>query len=352
MAQQIGLPRWLTALLGTAAIVGIILGLQQARVVLVPFLLAAFLAGIAIGPVRWLVRFRVPSPVAVAVVVLVMGSTLAFLVSVVAGSLGPFFSRLPIYQERLRDDLLSLLGRVDSGDLPISGDEIVKWVDPGAALGFAGNLLTGVSGVFGSGFLIFFALVFMLLEASHFPGKVRAAFKSSDETLERLQTLNRSLNRYLGLKTIISLFTGVTVYVFLRLFGVDFALIWGLVAFLLNFIPNIGSFIAAIPAVIVAYLQLGPGTAALVALGYLVINATVGGFIEPRVMGGGMGLSPLVVFFSIFLWGWILGVVGMLLSVPLTMAIKLALESRESTRCWAVLLGPREPEPAAAPAAE
>ncbi len=143
------------------------------------------------------------------------------------------------------------------------------------------------------------------------------------------------------IKTLVSLATGIAIAIWLGVLGVDYAMLWGLLAFLLNYVPNIGSIIAAIPAVLLALVQLGVGSALLAALGFLVVNAAIGNVIEPRFMGRGLGLSTLVVFLSLVFWGWVLGPVGMLLSVPLTMTVKIALESNEDTRWIAILLGPQ-----------
>ena len=174
--------------------------------------------------------------------------------------------------------------------------------------------------------------------------KVRSAFPNAKRSLLPIAEINDNVRRYLALKTLISLTTGVLVALWLRIIGVDYALLWGLLAFLLNYIPSIGSFIAAIPAVMLAFLQLGPGDGTLTLIGYLVINTAIGNFIEPRVMGEGMGLSTLVVFLSLIFWGWVLGPVGMLLSVPLTMILKIVLEANDDTRWMAVLLGSRPAE--------
>ena len=130
------------------------------------------------------------------------------------------------------------------------------------------------------------------------------------------------------------------VTLWLWLLGVDHAQLWGVMAFLLNFVPNIGSIIAAVPAVLLALVQLGMGTALFVAAGYLVVNIVIGSVLEPRFMGRGLGLSTLVVFLSLVFWGWVLGPVGMLLSVPLTITVKLALDSSKDTRWLGILLGP------------
>ena len=148
------------------------------------------------------------------------------------------------------------------------------------------------------------------------------------------------MKQYLVIKTLVSLVTGILVAVWLAILGVNFPLLWGLLAFLLNYIPNIGSILAAIPASLLALVQISLGAALLVVLGFLVINVVMGNVIEPRWTGRGVGLSPLVVFFSLIFWGWVLGPMGLILSVPLTVTVKIALESSEETRWVAVLLGP------------
>ncbi|MFQ5519051.1 MAG: AI-2E family transporter [Mariprofundus sp.] len=134
--------------------------------------------------------------------------------------------------------------------------------------------------------------------------------------------------------------TGIFISIWLAVIGVDYPLLWGLVAFLFNFVPNIGSIIAAVPAVLLALIQLGSGEALMAGVGYVIANVVMGNVVEPKFMGKGVGLSTLVVFLSLVFWGWVLGPVGMLLSVPLTMIVKLALESRADTQWLAVLLGP------------
>lgn len=331
-------PAWLSGLLGAAALVGIVFGLQAAKGLLVPLLLASFLALVCTGPVRWLERHRVPVPLAVGITVLGLVAPVGLVGGVVGASIGEFTSRLPRYQVNLRESLRALEEELTARGVPVSASEVLAAIDPGATLGLARDLLTTVTGVFGNSFLILFTLIFMLAEACYFPQKLELAFPQAEATLARLERFHRDMNRYLALKSLVSLLTGLTVWIFLAVVGVDFALIWGLVAFLLNYIPNIGSFIAAIPAVLVTYLQLGVGSALLVVTGYAVINVVLGNGLEPRVMGEGMGLSTFVVVLSLVFWGWVLGPAGMLLAVPLTMALRFALESAETTRPLAILL--------------
>ncbi len=160
-----------------------------------------------------------------------------------------------------------------------------------------------------------------------------------DSSLADYVAITEGVNRYLGIKSVTSLITAGIVYLFLSLQGVDFPVLWALLAFLFNFIPNIGSIIAAIPPVLLSLIQFGFGSALFTALGFLVVNILIGSILEPRIMGKGIGLSVLVVFISLSFWGWVLGPVGMLLSVPLTMTVKIALGGNESTRWLALLLG-------------
>jgi predicted PurR-regulated permease PerM len=147
------------------------------------------------------------------------------------------------------------------------------------------------------------------------------------------------IKRYMVIKTLISLTTGVLIWILLSILGVDFPVLWGFLAFLMHYVPNIGFIIAAVPAVLLTLIQLGAGTAALAATGYLAIDLLLGNVFETKLMGRRLGLSTLVVFLSLVFWGSLLGLIGMVLSVPFTMALKFACENNESTRWIAVLLG-------------
>jgi predicted PurR-regulated permease PerM len=224
-------------------------------------------------------------------------------------------------------------------------DGLLDAVDPGAALGFAAVLLNEVGALLTNGVLILLTVVFILLEVGSFRYKLRRAIGAPRATFPPVAAFMDGMKRYFVIKTEVSLITGTLVAVWLAVLGVDFPLLWGLIAFLFNYVPNIGSIIAAIPATLLALVQLGLWPAFLVAAGYLAINMVMGNFLEPRWMGHGVGLSPLVVFFSLIAWGWVLGPVGLLLSVPLTMTVKIAAESFPETRWLAVLLGPEDVPP-------
>ena len=324
-------------LLRAAALVVLIYGLKSAAIIIVPILLAIFLAMLGMPPLFWLRRKGVPNALGVLAVVLGIGLILTLIGSLVGTSIADFTSRVPHYQQRLDEQLTSFLARYDLSDRVGSIRDLIEPVDPGGAMDLAARLLNSIGGVLNNAFLIAFTVIFILLEAWSIPAKLQLVAVSED-THRSLRRFTQSLHRYIGLKTAMSMVTGLAVWVLVAVVGLDFPMLWGLLAFMLNYIPNIGSIIAAVPAVLLALVQLGGGEAILIAIGYLAINMLLGNFLEPRVMGRGMGLSTLVVFLSLIFWGWVFGPVGMLLSIPLTMTLVIALESNPSTRQLAVLL--------------
>ena len=331
-------------LLFGAAFVILVTGVRTAEPILVPFLLAVMLAIICATPLSWLQRKGLPTWLAVFLIILTLLGIGTMTGTLIGTSLIDFTRSLPGYQVRLEREMTELATWLSGHGFEVSSQLLAVSFDPGEILRIVGRIFTGVGDVLGKIALILIITIFMLLEISGFSAKIKSAFPNADRHLSPLTRINDNIRRYLALKTLISLTTGVLVAVWLRIMGVDYALLWGLLAFLLNYIPSIGSFIAAIPAVMLAFLQLGPGDGLLTAVGYLAINTAIGNFIEPKVMGEGMGLSTLVVFLSLIFWGWGLGPVGMLLSVPLTMILKIVLEANEETRWMAILLGSRPPE--------
>jgi predicted PurR-regulated permease PerM len=215
---------------------------------------------------------------------------------------------------------------------------IREHLDPGMAMSMTTNILGGLGGVLSNVFLILLTIVFMLFEAESMPRRVHVALADPEMKLHHIDRFIKSVNSYLVIKTLVSLGTGLLIGGWLWFLGVDHFLLWAVLAFLLNYIPNIGSIIAAIPAVLMAFVQFGFGVAGLVAGGFILVNTVMGNMVEPRLMGRGLGLSTLVVFLSLIFWGWLLGSVGMLLSVPLTMIVKIALETRTETNWLAILL--------------
>lgn len=322
-----------------AAFIIIVAGMKAATVLVVPFLLAAFLAIICAPPLFWMKNKGIPSMIGI--LVLISGAVIVqgLLVTLVSKSIADFTNNLPFYQERLKLLTLETLNLASSYGLELNSARLVEVFNPSRIMGLVANTLNGLGGVLTNTFFVFLTLIFILSEAAGFPSKIRAIMDDHTSDLENYSQIISGVNRYLGIKSLTSIATGIVVSIWLTVQGVDFAVMWGVFAFLLNFIPNIGSIIAAVPAVLLALIQLGPAAAAISGAGFLLVNTLIGSVIEPKVMGQGIGLSALVVFLSLAFWGWVLGPVGMLLSVPLTMAVKIALSGSKSTKWLSILLG-------------
>ena len=334
-----------------AALIVIAAGLKSSQDLMVPFLLSVFIATIAATPMFWLQRKGVPEAFSLPIVMILMVFTIVLMGMLIAQSTSAFSAKLPFYQERLlllqRDAiemLRPILEPLNITDLAI----ITTNFSPNSALELAGTTLARLGGVLSNSFLIVLTVIFILAEAASFPKKLGQVLSNPHSSLPHFSRFAENVNRYIAIKTSVSVATGLVVTIFLSILGVDFPVLWGLLAFLLNYVPTIGSIIAAVPPVLLALVQLGPSAALGVTLGFVTINVVMGNAIEPRFMGKGLGLSTLVVFLSLVVWGWVLGPVGMLLSVPLTMTAKIALEANPGTKWLATLLGPADalsPEP-------
>lgn len=328
-------------LISLAAFVIVVAGMKIAASLLVPLLLALFIAILVASPYTWLQEKGFPVSLALLTVLSCFLGVVFLLGSLIGSSAQEFSTQYPVYQGRLREMTSDLLVWLDQRGLAISNSLVTEYLDPGKVMAMIASIFSGMQSLLTNGLLIMITVIFILLEAPAIPDKWRAARSNAEESLDRFRDAVRNVNHYMAIKAITSLLTGVLVALLLWWIGVDFPLLWGLIAFLLNFIPNIGSVIAAVPAVLLALVQLGINASVLTALAYLLVNMVVGNIIEPRILGKGLGLSTLVVFVSLVLWGWVLGTVGMLLSVPLTIAIKIALDSNQDTRWMAIMLGPR-----------
>ncbi|EED1764729.1 AI-2E family transporter [Escherichia coli] len=269
----------------------ILCGIRFAAEIIVPFILALFIAVILNPLVQHMVRWRVPRVLAVSILMTIIVMAM-----------------------------------------------VLHYIDPNAAMTLLTNLLTQLSNAMSSIFLLLLTVLFMLLEVPQLPGKFQQMMARPVEGMAAIQRAIDSVSHYLVLKTAISIITGLVAWAMLAALDVRFAFVWGLLAFALNYIPNIGSVLAAIPPIAQVLVFNGFYEALLVLAGYLLINLVFGNILEPRIMGRGLGLSTLVVFLSLIFWGWLLGPVGMLLSVPLTIIVKIALEQTAGGQSIAVLL--------------
>jgi len=329
------------ALLVAAAVIIIIAGLKQSASLIVPFLLSVFIAVISFPPMCRLQQLGVPKGLALSLVILmvvVIGISLTFLIG---SSLRDFSQMMPEYQSKITDEWRYVLQWLEQHGFSVVGSAR-DLVNPAATVGLVSAILKGFGNVLTDSFLIMLTVVFILLEAAGLTRKFIAMHDDDDDDkdVRFVEVFVDKLRHYMSIKTLISLFTGAFIGLSLWLIGVDYPILWAVLAFMLNFVPNIGSIIAAVPAVLLTIVQLGVPSALLVAAVYTAVNIIIGSFVEPKFMGKGLGLSTLVVFVSLVFWGWVLGPVGMLLSVPLTITVKLALDINPETRWLGHLLGP------------
>ena len=327
-------------LLVAACVVVIIAGLRAAAPIILPFLIAVFLAVVNVPLMNWLMRNRVPKPIAVVLTILTAVSIIGILVGVMATSLNQFSVVAPTYQERLQELFASITILAERYGVP--ADQLTAALAPSAVLdlvgGVIGDALRAVGSLLSNSFLVLLTVVFILFEAAGFGAKLKSAFGEANDLFGPMARMASQVQNYLVAKTAIS---GVWV----ALMGLDFPLSWGLLAFIFNFIPTLGSIFAAVPAVLLALIQpdLGPVSALVIAGGYLAVNLMFGSLLEPTLMGHRFGLSTLVVFISLVFWGWVWGPVGMLFSVPLTMVVKITLENTHEFRWVAVMMGANPP---------
>lgn len=322
-----------------AMMVIILAGVKAASQILVLFLLATFLALILYPLVSLLAKLRVPRSLSA---ILLVGGIICLMIILMTRlglSLNEFARSIPQYRSLITNKLDELQYIASRFNINISIDELMSFFDPGAIVNLVTSLLSYLSHVTTTIFIISLMVVFMLLEVRLIPVKLQ---RITNKPLAEMKSIKRALSsvtRYLIIKTIISAVTGLIVWFFLTQMGVRFAFLWGMMAFMFNYIPNIGSILAALPPIIQTLLFSGFSDATILLMGYLSLNIIMGNMIEPKVMGRGLGLSILVVFLSLIFWGWLLGPVGMLLAVPLTAITKIALETTPEGNKFAIVLG-------------
>lgn len=322
-----------------AAFVVLMAGLRFAQPLLLPIFLAIAIAALTQPVVAWLERHRVPHVLAIILAVLLDLAVIAGLASVVGTSAQDFYERLPEYQAKIKAILRSTMAALDARGVHMSPEQTARLLDINKMVDLGTTAARSIAGVVSDSILVTLLIVFMLVEVSRWRLKIAYAMGSPDSDISRFEDATGELQKYLVVKTLMCLVTALLSGIWVAVWHVDFVLLWALLAFVLNYIPTIGSVIAGVPPVLVALVQLGPGPALGVAIGYAVINVVIGTAVEPRVMGRALGLSPLVVLLSLVFWGWLWGPVGALLSAPLTMVIKVALSHTRDMRWLAILLG-------------
>lgn len=322
-----------------AALIIIMAGVVYAKSIITPFLLALFISIICAQPMSWLEKKGMPKWLALLVVILgliLLFSGFSFLMG---RTLSSFSNNYTKYESTFSDMSNSFIQYLAEKGIIIPPDKVASIIQPAKILEFTADAVNELFRVVGHTFLIFLIILFTLMEVGSFPIKAKAMLSGSDYSVTYFSTIIQNIRHDLWIKSLICLTVGILIYISLLIIGIDYPLLWAIIAGLLSYIPHIGSLIAAIPAVLFASVQLGLGGALWTLGAFMVIYNVIGNFFEPRIMGKGLSLSTLIVFLSLLFWGFLLGTVGMFLSVPITMTIKIILEHNEKTKWLAILLG-------------
>ncbi|MFQ5535945.1 MAG: AI-2E family transporter [Gemmatimonadota bacterium] len=328
-----------------ACLVVVVYGLKFAAPILLPSALALFLAILTLPLMGFLQRRRLPARLAIFLTVMVTVAALGLLGLLASQSFSQLQEQLPRYAVRLQtlqESWVSSLERRLGLELdPYISTELIN---PAAVVDFVGATVGRIAQFVSSTFLVFLIMVFMLGEATVFPEKMKAIWGTGADEEGRLGKVVLEVQTYLGIKTVVSVATGLILGGFAYLMKLDFPVLLGVIAFALNYIPTVGSIIAAVPAILLSLVLHGTLTHALIVSGgYLAVNTLIGNLLEPNLMGRRLGMSTLVVVLSLIFWGWTWGPLGALLSVPLTVVVKIWLENTLDLRWVAILLDKAPP---------
>ncbi|WP_289258386.1 AI-2E family transporter [Campylobacter sp.] len=325
-------------LVAIASFIIIIGGLSLASSIVVPFLLAVFISIIVYPLLELMSKVHINRFFAFIILIGICGSGLWILGNVIATALLGFSADLPIYKAKIDIFIDNLVVYIkDNSNIDISNN-ILSFINIDKLITTTSNLIVQTGSIVTQSFLVFLLLAFILFEVQIFKDKVAYFALKNPLASDIASTFISNLKRYLAIKTISSIATGVIVWVFLILFDVPYAPLWAVLAFILNYIPTIGSIIAAIPAILVSLAVNDLSSTLWLTLIYLVLNIAIGNFIEPKFLGKELGISTLVVILSLLFWGFVFGIGGMFLAVPLTMSIKIALDANPKTKSISILL--------------
>lgn len=321
-------------LVGAASVFIILAGFRDLAPILNPVLLALVITVTVLPVPGWLTRRGVPGWASLVLTILLVVLILALVIATVFLSITSLFRELPAYlasaSTQVNESMPDWLNRSDT---PFTQTELTLQLGPAVQRIFTtvANLLVQ----FGLALFIFF---FMISAAISLPGAARLGLTTDTPVIRQITTLTGDVRHYMTILTGINFLVGVGNTIFLWILGVDFAVLWGILAWFMGYIPSIGFIIALIPPLIIAYAQYGLSTALLVLVGYVLINGGVQNFVQPKIMGQGLKISPVVVFIGLFTWGYLLGGIGAILAVPLTLLILTILENFEGTSTLAILM--------------
>lgn len=355
-------PRATQMILLFAALVVVVAGLKAAQSFFVPVLLAFFIATVSYPVTGWLQRHRVPPAVSVLLTVLVDFAFLAAVIVLGVTIIGDLQEKwdaeyYDLTRAKIQDASTSLAGKLEEWGVEDGAEKVQEFTTENLTelrnikfstiLSFGTGVLGRLLTFFASFGVVIVLTVFMLSEAQGFSRRFGAIRAARGPNFDRLASAMLDTQRYLGIKTVISLATGLLAGILCWVAGLDFFLLWGILAFVMNFIPAVGSLIASVPPILLALIAKdgGPTEALVVAGGYGLINMFLDNFVQPLLLGRRFGLSILIVVLCVLFWGWLWGLIGIILAVPLTMILKVVLDNSDEFRWIAVAIGQETKRP-------
>lgn len=321
-----------------ASFVVIIAGVKVASEVVVIIFLAIFISSIFSSLLKVLQRKQIPKILSyffIFLIVVLIGLMLAYVINI---SLKDFLTNLPIYEEKLKALVLDSIYFASTYGLEIDKTKIMETLNFSSFFGVTTNVIGGISTFLSKLLLVVIGVAFILAESKSFQTKLKVIFRNNAKKLEHFNLFSYNIQKYFVVKSFTSFLTGFIIAIMLSFFGVDYPILWGVLAMLFNFVPVVGSIIASFPAILLSLMNLALDVTIWVTVLYVIINISISNILEPKLMGRELGLSPLVIFFSLIFWGYILGIVGMFLAVPITMTLKIAFDSNTSTHWLGILM--------------
>ncbi len=321
-----------------AVFVIIITGLKMASEIIVILLLAIFISSLLSAFLVYLTKKRIPKIVSYLLISLLFVFTSLLTIYLVNNSLINFLNSLPLYQDKINELILLALSYLKSYDINFNQNEILKLLDFNSLFTFTKEIIGNLGVTLSKLLLITIGVAFILSETQLFNDKLNIIFKYNAKKMLSFRLFSKNMQKYFTVKTFTSFLTGLFIYLSLLFFDIQYALLWAFIAFLFNFIPVVGSIVAAIPAVIISLISGNIEATIYLIIVYVIINISISNILEPKFMGNHLNLSPMIIFFSLIFWGWVFGIVGMFLAVPITMTIKIAFESSENTKWIGIIL--------------
>ncbi len=322
----------------------IVVILKYASDLVAPFLISIALSIVLVPLLKFFTDKRIPKALALLIIIIAVLVPTVVLSGYIGVEVKEFVQNFHETQEQFHASTERFVTFANSMGMPLTQNDIQSMIDKSNFTEIIKDLASQASTQFSNVFLIFFSVAFMLMESEFLYNKMIKINKLYGGSMDDIMTIIQKIKSYFLLKVKTSLLTGVWIYAVLWYYDVDYAYLWAVLTFFLNFIPVVGSIIAAVPPIVMTFIDQNVMTAFWITLWYLVVNTVIGNILEPRIMGRGLGMSALMIFLSMTFWGWVFGPTGMILSAPLTMIIQFIFAQYTETKWIALMLSDYEIE--------